>query len=99
MGALGRTDGEAVSFYVEVISIGEKPAARAVAVGAKFNRDADGTVSYTWAANEKAANSPSPAAMASDASDGVIVNCVIEKVKKGELYGAIAHFDRAAELN
>jgi len=99
MGALGRTDGEPVSFYVEVIPIGEKPAARAVAVGAKFNRDADGTMSYTWAANEKAAKSPSPAAMASDASDGDLVNRGIEKAKKGDLDGAIADFDRAAELN
>ena len=99
MGALGRTDGEPVSFYVEVIPIGEKPAARAVAVGAKFNRDADGTVSYTWAANEKAAKSPSPAAMASDASDGDLVNRGIEKAKKGDLDGAIADFDRAAELD
>ncbi len=99
MGALGRTEGEPVSFYVEVIPIGEKPAARAVAVGAKFNRDADGTMSYTWAANEKAAKSPSPAAMASDASDGDLVNRGIEKAKKGDLDGAIADFDRAAELN
>src|SRR5438874_7950830 len=99
MGALGRTEGEPVSFYVEVIPIGEKPAARAVAVGAKFNRDADGTVSYTWAANEKAAKSPSPAAMASDASDGDLVNRGIEKAKNGDLDGAIADFDRAAELN
>ena len=99
MGALGRTEGEPVSFYVEVIPIGEKPAARAVAVGAKFNRDADGTVSYTWAANEKAAKSPSPAAMASDVSDGDLVNRGIEKAKKGDLDGAIADFDRAAELN
>ena len=99
MGALGRTEGEPVSFYVEVIPIGEKPAARAVAVGAKFNRDADGTVSYTWGANEKAAKSPSPAAMASDASDGDLVNRGIEKAKKGDLDGAIADFDRAAELN
>src|SRR6266496_583274 len=99
MGALGRTQGEPVSFYVEVIPIGEKPAARAVAVGAKFNRDADGTVSYTWGANEKAAKSPSPAAMASDASDGDLVNRGIEKAKNGDLDGAIADFDRAAELN
>ena len=35
MGALGRTEGEPVSFYVQVIPIGEKPAARAVAVGAR----------------------------------------------------------------
>src|SRR5438552_3892550 len=99
MGALGRTEGEPVSFYVQVIPIGEKPAARAVAVGAKFNRHADGTVSYTWAANEKAAKSPSPAAMASDASDGDLVNRGIEKAKKGDLDRAIADFDRAAELN
>src|SRR5439155_18571859 len=97
MGALGRTEGEPVSFYVEVIPIGEKPAARAVAVGAKFNRDADGTVSYTWAANEKAAKSPSPAAMASDASDGDLVNRGIEKAKNGDLDGAIADFDRAIQ--
>ena len=48
MGALGRTEGEPVSFYVQVIPIGEKPAARAVAVGAKLVRDADGSISYTW---------------------------------------------------
>ena len=48
MGALGRTEGEAVSFYVQVIPIGEKPAARAVAVGAKLVREADGSVTYTW---------------------------------------------------
>jgi hypothetical protein len=48
MGALGRTEGEPVSFYVQVIPIGEKPAARAVAVGAKLVRDPDGSVSYTW---------------------------------------------------
>src|SRR5437867_5893635 len=97
MGALGRTEGEPVSFYVEVIPIGEKPAARAVAVGAKFNRDADGPVSYTWGANEKAAKSPSPAAMASDASDGDLVNRGIEKGKNGDLDGAIADFDRAIQ--
>src|SRR5207244_10947204 len=62
MGALGRTEGEPVSFYVEVIPIGAKPAARAVAVGAKFKRDADGTMSCTWAAKEKAANSRGSAA-------------------------------------
>jgi len=48
MGALGRTEGEPVSFYVQVIPIGEKPAARAVAIGAKLIREADGSVSYTW---------------------------------------------------
>jgi hypothetical protein len=48
MGTLGRTEGEPVSFYVQVIPIGEKLAARAVAVGAKLIRDADGGVSYTW---------------------------------------------------
>ena len=48
MGALGRTEGAPVSFYVQLIPIGEKPAARAVAVGAKLIRDADGSVSYTW---------------------------------------------------
>jgi hypothetical protein len=53
MGALGLADGKPVSFYVEVIPIGEKPAARAVAVGARLVRDADGSVSYTWEADEK----------------------------------------------
>jgi hypothetical protein len=48
MGALGRTEGEPVSFYVQVIPIGEKAAARAVAVGAKLVREADRSVSYTW---------------------------------------------------
>jgi hypothetical protein len=48
MGALGRTEGAPVSFYVQVIPVGEKPAARAVAIGAKLVRDADGSVTYTW---------------------------------------------------
>jgi len=48
MGAVGRTEGAPVSFYVQVIPIGEKPAARAVAVGAKLVREADGSVTYTW---------------------------------------------------
>jgi hypothetical protein len=48
MGALGRTEGAPVSFYIEIIPIGEKPAARAIAVGAKLSREADGTITYTW---------------------------------------------------
>jgi hypothetical protein len=48
MGALGRSEGAPVSFYVQVIPIGERPAARAVAVGAKLVREADGSVTYTW---------------------------------------------------
>jgi hypothetical protein len=57
MDALGRTEGEPVSFYVQVIPIGEKPAARTIAVGAKLNRDADGSVSYTW---DSIAGAPGP---------------------------------------
>jgi hypothetical protein len=48
MGAAGRTEGAPVSFYVEIIPIGEKPAARAIVVGAKLSREADGTVTYGW---------------------------------------------------
>jgi len=48
MGALGRTEGAPVSFYVEIIPIGEKPVARAVFVGAKLSREADGTITYSW---------------------------------------------------
>jgi hypothetical protein len=48
MGALGRTEGEPVSFYVQVIPIGEKPAARTVVVGTKLVRETDGSVTYTW---------------------------------------------------
>ena len=48
MGALGRTEGEPVSFYVQVVPIGKKPAARSIAVGRKVVRGADGTVSYSW---------------------------------------------------
>jgi hypothetical protein len=48
MGAAGRTEGAPVSFYVEIIPIGEKPAARAIVVGAKLSREADGTVTYSW---------------------------------------------------
>ena len=48
MGALCRTEGEPVSLYVQVTPIGEKPAARTVAVGARVVRDPGGSVSYTW---------------------------------------------------
>ena len=48
MGAAGRTEGAPVSFYVQVIPIGEKPAARTVVVGAKLSREADGTLTYSW---------------------------------------------------
>jgi hypothetical protein len=48
MGAAGRTEGAPVSFYVEVIPIGERPAARTVVVGAKLVREADGTATYSW---------------------------------------------------
>ncbi len=48
MGASGRTTGPPVSFYLEVIPIGEKPAARTVVVGAKLSREPDGTVTYSW---------------------------------------------------
>jgi hypothetical protein len=44
MGALGGSQGEPVSFYVQVIPIGEKLAATAVAVGANLVREADGSV-------------------------------------------------------
>ncbi len=48
MGTLARTEGAPVSLYVEVIPIGEKPAARTVVVGAKVSREADGTARYSW---------------------------------------------------
>jgi tetratricopeptide (TPR) repeat protein len=99
MGVLGRTEGEPVSFYVQVIPIGEKPAARGVAVGAKLVRDPDGSASYTWETGEKQAAKSSPAPAASDASDGDLVNRGIEKAKNGDLNGAIADFNRAIELN
>jgi tetratricopeptide (TPR) repeat protein len=97
MGALGRTEGEPVSFYVQVIPIGEKPAARAVAVGAKLVHDADGSVSYTW---ESSQPSPSPTtARVPDESDAHLVNRGIEKAQNGDLDGAVADFNRAIELN
>ena len=99
MGALGRTEGEPVSFYVEVIPIGEKPAARALAVGARLVRDPDGSVSYTWESDEKQTAKSPPAPAEPDASDGDLVNRGIEKAKNGDLDGAIADFDRAAELD
>jgi tetratricopeptide (TPR) repeat protein len=99
LGVLGRTDGKPVSFYVEVIPTGEKPAARAVAVGAKFVRDADGTVSYSFETDEKQAAKSSPAPAESEESDGDLVNRGIEKAKNGDLDGAIADFDRAMQLN
>ena len=69
MGALGRTDGKPVSFYVQVIPLGEKPAARTVAVGARLVRDSDGTVGYTWETGEKQAAKSAPAPAEPDASD------------------------------
>jgi tetratricopeptide (TPR) repeat protein len=99
MGALGRIEGEPVSFYVQVIPIGEKPAARTVAVGARVVRDPDGTVGYSWESDEQQAAKSPPARGASDDSDGDLVNRGIEKAKKGDLDGAIADFDRAAQLN
>src|SRR4029453_17762591 len=99
MGALGRTEGEPVSFYVEVIPIGEKPAARAVAVGARLIRDPDGSVGYAWDSDEKQPAELPPASAPRDASDGDLVNRGIEKAKNGDLDGAIADFNRAAELN
>jgi len=47
-GLLGRTEGEPVSFYVQVIPIGERPAARCVAVGRKVARESNGKASYSW---------------------------------------------------
>jgi tetratricopeptide (TPR) repeat protein len=99
MGALGRTEGKPVLFYVQVIPIGEKPAARVVAVGARLVRDPDGSVSYAWDADEKQTAKSAPAPTASDGSDGELVNRGIEKAKNGDLDGAIADFDRAAELD
>jgi tetratricopeptide (TPR) repeat protein len=105
MGALGRTEGEPVSFYVQVIPIGLAPAARTVAIGAKLIRDADGTVSYTWKQRDgenvhtKSAESSPPSSSGSEEADEDLVNRGIEKAKKGDLDGAIADFDRAAELN
>jgi len=70
MDVLGRTEGKPVSFYVEVIPIGEKPAARAVAVGARLVRDPEGTVSYTWEVDErKATQLTPPGSTASGVSD------------------------------
>jgi len=99
MGALGRTEGKPVSFYVEVIPIGEKPAARTVAVGARIVRDPDGSVSYTWDSDDKQTTKAPPDPGASEQFDGNLVNRGIEKAKKGDLDGAIADFNRAAELN
>ena len=99
IGALGRTEGEPVSFYVQVIPIGEKPAARAVAVGARLIRDPDGSVGYTWGSDEKQAAKSQPAPAASGEPDGDLVNRGIEKAKNGDLDGAIADFNRAAELD
>jgi len=99
MGALGRTEGKPVSFYVEVIPIDEKTAAKTVAVGAKVVRDPDGSVSYTWESDDQQTVKSLPAPAASDTSHGDLVNRGIEKAKRGDLDGAIADFNRAAELN
>ncbi len=65
MGVLQRSEGKPVSFYVQVIPIGEKPAARVVAVGAKLIRDSDGNVGYTWETGEKDTARSAPAVAAS----------------------------------
>ena len=99
LGVLGRTEGKPVSFYVYVIPIGEKPAARAVAVGSKLVRDLDGSVSYTWESDEKQTPTSRPAPAASEASEGEPVNRGIQKAQNGDLDGAMADFDRAIQLN
>ena len=48
MDAEGRTEGAPVTLYIEIIPLGEKPAARAIAVGAKLDHEADGTATYSW---------------------------------------------------
>lgn len=48
MDAAGRTEGAPITLYVEIIPLGEKPAARAIAVGSKLNHEADGTITYSW---------------------------------------------------
>ena len=48
MGLLGKTDGPPITFYVRVIPIGEKPAARKIALGSKFSRASDGSITYSW---------------------------------------------------
>src|SRR5262249_23054466 len=48
MGAAGGTQGAPVGLSIEIIPLGEKPAARAVAVGSKMSKEADGTVTYSW---------------------------------------------------
>jgi tetratricopeptide (TPR) repeat protein len=99
MGVLGRTEGEPVSFYVEVIPIGQKPAARTAAVGAKLVRDADGSVSYTWEADEKQTGQLAPAGAPPDASNGDLLGRGIEKARNGDLEGAIADFGRAIQAD
>jgi hypothetical protein len=44
LGALGRTEGAPVSFYVRVIPLGQKPAARCIAVGCKYAAGSG----YSW---------------------------------------------------
>ena len=82
MGALGRTDGKPVSFYIQVIPLGEKTAARTVAVGARLVRDPDGSVSYTWDTDEKPTAKSPPAPATSDGSNGYFVARGIEKAKQ-----------------
>ena len=48
MGALGRTEGQPVSFFVQVIFLGERPAARCIAVGSKLSQSSAVKLSYTW---------------------------------------------------
>ncbi|MGH7984491.1 MAG: tetratricopeptide repeat protein [Candidatus Udaeobacter sp.] len=113
MGVLGRTEGDPVSFYVQVIPIGEKPAARTIAVGAKLIRDVDGSVSYRWESSsataspsasspdrpgQSAAASKSASPLAEGSGDDFVARG-IEKAKNGDLDGAIADFDRAAKAD
>lgn len=44
MGALGRTEGAPVSFYVRVVPIGQRAAARCIAVGSKHAAE----IGYSW---------------------------------------------------
>jgi tetratricopeptide (TPR) repeat protein len=66
---------------------------------ARLVRDPDGSVSYAWGSDEPQTAKSPPAAAVPDESDGDLVNRGIEKAENGDLDGAIADFDRAAERN
>jgi len=84
---------------------GEAKQAKGDSTGAKEDLNRAGELDPQLVSKESNSNSkdyrllPTPTARASDESNADLVNRGIEKVKSGDLDGAIADFDRAIQVN